>query len=381
MGIPFFGIGAMRAGTTWLADLLRSYPDCAVTPIKELHFFDTRYGVHSAESSYLDKSRNLSQQTSAIQECLKSIFAESRANGHGGPAEGPGGFGDRDPECEAWEGGTYVCWTDDVRRRFHEQSKVTPHIKRLKNMCEFFSIRDLNSYVRYVTRHSRGAAAFGEITPSYALLPAQAYAEMDRVLPGAKFIFVMRDPVDRLWSQVRYAIQRSTQPKRKPNRLFQSATQYPGFFQRSGYRNTITELERVIPAERILYLFFETLVSPESGPSQIRKIEAALGLQFRRTNPRRFQEQMNSSRKDGINFANEQLALDLLAPDYKYISERFGLPPGWRRPDLQHTSETTTHRSRRHQGSGTRSGIRKTCEPVHDPNQPAYAELAKRLGN
>ena len=324
----------MRAGTTWLSGLLHGYPDCSVTPIKELHFFDTRYGVHSQASSYLDKARKLSQQATKIQERVKALFAKAGENGHLREDEEEDDSGDEDVERDVLETGSYPCWTDEVRRRFHEQARIEARVKRLQALQDFFSIRDLESYVDYLTRNSRGAAAFGEITPSYALLPSRAFAEMDVALPGARYIFIMRDPVDRLWSQVRYAAQRAKYAERKPNRLFRKALQYPEFVGRSGYQRTITELERVIPPERILYLFFETLVAPETGPVEVRRIETALGLQPRETEPDRFETPANASREDELTPTNEVAAQQLFIPEYKFVNERFGIPSGWRRPDF-----------------------------------------------
>ena len=34
------GVGAQKAGTTWLFEYLGQHPDVAMSPIKELHFFD-----------------------------------------------------------------------------------------------------------------------------------------------------------------------------------------------------------------------------------------------------------------------------------------------------------------------------------------------------
>ena len=40
----FIGIGAMRCGTTWISDQLRSHPDIHIPPhYKEVHFFDRYY--------------------------------------------------------------------------------------------------------------------------------------------------------------------------------------------------------------------------------------------------------------------------------------------------------------------------------------------------
>ena len=39
----FVGIGAAKAGTSWLADYLAGHPEVALSPIKELHYFDAMH--------------------------------------------------------------------------------------------------------------------------------------------------------------------------------------------------------------------------------------------------------------------------------------------------------------------------------------------------
>ena len=39
-GPDFLGIGAQRAGTTWMHRFLRGHPDLWLSPIKELHYFN-----------------------------------------------------------------------------------------------------------------------------------------------------------------------------------------------------------------------------------------------------------------------------------------------------------------------------------------------------
>ena len=39
-GTLMFGLGATRAGSTWLYRYLSNHPDCALPRIKELHYFD-----------------------------------------------------------------------------------------------------------------------------------------------------------------------------------------------------------------------------------------------------------------------------------------------------------------------------------------------------
>src|SRR5204862_8294166 len=39
VGIQFLGIGAQKAGTTWLYEMLRLTPEVWMPPVKELHYF------------------------------------------------------------------------------------------------------------------------------------------------------------------------------------------------------------------------------------------------------------------------------------------------------------------------------------------------------
>jgi hypothetical protein len=41
----FLSIGAMKAGTSWLYQMLREHPDLNTTPVKEVHYFWERYGT------------------------------------------------------------------------------------------------------------------------------------------------------------------------------------------------------------------------------------------------------------------------------------------------------------------------------------------------
>ena len=40
--LDFLGIGAQRAGTTWVARMLEAHPDICLSEPKELHFFNEK---------------------------------------------------------------------------------------------------------------------------------------------------------------------------------------------------------------------------------------------------------------------------------------------------------------------------------------------------
>src|ERR1700730_15523932 len=102
----------MRAGTTWLSKLLRSYPDCAMTPFKEIHFFDIRYGKYAGFRHYraaADRLQSLSRTVSKrVNDALDESIGEM-------PKRDPDGALDAaDPELRNDD----VAWTDKIRNDF-----------------------------------------------------------------------------------------------------------------------------------------------------------------------------------------------------------------------------------------------------------------------
>ena len=148
----FVGIGAQKAGTTWLYRNLRDHPQIWM-PKKEVHYFDQRIN---------DTSFNL----------------RTRLLG-------------RRPEDRAW------------RQQVKHWSGV--HLRK-------FSLPGLLWVYRYYMRPPDDAwyaALFaagwgrttGEITPNYSVLGREQIAHVHDVMPEARIVFMMRNPIERAWSQ------------------------------------------------------------------------------------------------------------------------------------------------------------------------------------
>ena len=60
--------------------------------------------------------------------------------------------------------------------------------------------RPLHGYARRFA--DAGDRLPGEITPGYGMLSPDRISFVARVLPGVRLIYLMRDPVERAWSQV-----------------------------------------------------------------------------------------------------------------------------------------------------------------------------------
>lgn len=74
----------------------------------------------------------------------------------------------------------------------------------------YFNIRwkkqDINSYMKFFQKN-KAKIVTGDISPGYTVLPLQIINIIKRLIPDLKLIFLMRDPVDRAWSHVKYSIQ------------------------------------------------------------------------------------------------------------------------------------------------------------------------------
>jgi hypothetical protein len=158
-GPDFFCVGAQKGGTQWLFDQVDNHPDFWMPPLKELHWFDVRrLPVESARRLHKRATRDL---------------------------------GALNLKCEA-----------DKRRALGEAD-----IAFLSEYISFgdvlVDLRKRAAVVAYAPlfRHS-GPLLTGDVTPGYSKLPHQDVRRIARNFPDAKVIFIARDPVARLWSQI-----------------------------------------------------------------------------------------------------------------------------------------------------------------------------------
>ena len=205
------GIGAQKAGTSWVAQYFAKHPQVYMAPLKELHYFDARFAPQQSTRFELDLIRRLSAVASEVRTA-----ADLKRR--------------RSPLSDL---------TDRVSMIFHDQM-----------------------YREFFERRIRNERVFCEITPAYSILGADAYQSMARAHDRVRFVFIMRDPVDRLWSALKFdSIRRPGAAARN----YRAAFDDPEFALRSDYGRTIAELEKVVSREDILYLFYEPLAELGTG--------------------------------------------------------------------------------------------------------------------
>jgi hypothetical protein len=279
MNKPFFvGIGAQKAGTSWLAEYLDAHPQVGFSPFKELHYFDS---VHRPD--------------------LCTLFNQK--------------YSDRLKELAGRLG----------------ENPTREQIKRLRCLCLRMEMTwDARHYIDFFNLvagdHHR---VVGEITPSYSLLEAAGFRAVRELVPGAKFIFIMRDPVDRYWSALRYKETLVGTEKFDARAQALAELDNPKVTLRTDYKKTLTELLQVVPADEVCVLFYEHLMQPATHAAELRRLTDFLGIDFIPGNP---DSRVNVSKPIDLGPAELAQIAAHFSEVYEYVAENHPtrIPGRWR---------------------------------------------------
>ena len=264
------GVGAQKAGTTWLHSQLckNAFFDPGFT--KEYHSFDSIYAA-----KYVDWVSSWLHKLSSIDETLPNARAK---------------------KASLLKRLLFVYEPDSYFEYFKKLSDASPRIQLV-----------------------------GDITPSYSMLDADAFAFIKNGLETAglkvKVVFLMRDPVERVWSAKRMQRRHS----KSSGKLIRSsietslirALRNQGSRLKTDYNRVIHSLETVFDANDIFYGFFEELFTQEC----YERFRQFLSLNL--IDPD-YKQSINASPKDSD--LTDELAIKMCQSyesTYTYINDRF----------------------------------------------------------
>ena len=170
----------------------------------------------------------------------------------------------------------------------------------------------------------------GEITPSYSMMDARGFAAIKTMMPSAKFIFILRDPLTRYMSQVRF---RESQLPESGFRASEEVLQHiydRQYDLRTDYGRTLGELEQVVPRDDICVVFFEHLMAPEDDGVELRRITDFLGIDYR---PGDVGTRINAGMSVAFDQDEHRRIVQRFARVYEYVFQRYAerVPESWRR--------------------------------------------------
>jgi hypothetical protein len=143
-------------------------------------------------------------------------------------------------------------------------------------------IYDKGKYREYFERLAAetGLRVAGEITPAYSLLDRRGFQAIRRIFPNAKVIFLIRDPVERYISHLKFEETRLGHDAFPAAEKVLACLDDPHMFLRSDYKRTLEELGRVFDKEKIHIEFFEHLMGKDTHAAALRGITDFLEIDF-----------------------------------------------------------------------------------------------------
>ncbi len=246
--IDFSVVGAQKAGTSWLYRRLLEVEDFSMLPIKELHYFDRDYSYPSpsylAQSKLSNRLRNKKWLKKAIRDCLSSIY-----------------------RLKGW---SVLKW------------------KLLWYFSEFNDDWYLSLF------KGKDHQLLGEINPDYSMLSENDISEMKRLAPDAKIVFLMRNPIDRAWSQIRF----NDHHKRKTEEIINFINSERQEL-RGNYLRTIDLFTKIFSKKQLFIGFYDAI--EEKPEKLLQEIVTHLGSNTKSiTFKKSFQRKVNQSEKSEI---------------------------------------------------------------------------------
>jgi hypothetical protein len=265
--IFLFGLGAPKAGTSWLHGYLAEHPEVSVPPMKELHFFNSVDGNLAGRLEKMDakiSKATTSERLSELQEIRSLLVDGSDA-----------------------------------------------------------------AYVAYMNSVADDQNVKADITPAYGLLSLKRLKQM-QAMGESHFIYLMRDPVARLWSNIRMDAVREV--KKSGGDLAQVCKtvfdrvmngKSPALLERTDYAGTLAKIAKLDPT-RVLVIFFEELFTNETVTRICDFLEITVV-------PALFGKRINEGQAVVLADADRIRAAKYLKPQYAAAQAHMGrLPAKWK---------------------------------------------------
>ena len=218
----FLGIGAQRAGTTWLTVNLRQHPDIWMPYRKELHYFD-RSPAYSSPSHLA---------------CANPLFR-------------------------------LVGWQS--QHRHYRQQLQEGFFQNMKRFDQPYTLQELRWNLKYyfgwygdrwyASLFEQGKDRVkGEITPAYSLLEPADVEHISKIMPAVKIIFLLRNPIDRICSSLIYRLQfkqKGLQLSSLSLAEIEQRVNQAGNESRTDYLNTLSLWQQYFPKHQFFIGFYE----------------------------------------------------------------------------------------------------------------------------
>lgn len=221
--LDFLGIGAQKAGTTWMFEWLRKHPEVHFPHIKEISFWNSHYPRSLADPDY---KKNIHWYRSLFNHWEESgdKHAEARKQAESLPPYQPG-------------------WFDRIMRLLDPPKPAQAQAKKL-------SIKPEESHLK-----------LGEISPTYCYFEDNRTIESIREFaPNVRLLLTTRHPIDRAWSSAQMAIKRAEmKPEEASDQWYLDHFHSELSLKYGDYEKALDAWLAVFPREQLLLQQFEDM--------------------------------------------------------------------------------------------------------------------------
>ncbi len=274
----FVCLGAQKAGTTWLARVLANHPEIFMTPVKEIHYFDHIQGL----SQHLSDNKRRSRRRKYYQRHWTQLhrWGEYRA-----------------------------------QREWYRDYMKDP-------------IDD--DWYRSLFAERAGRAFAGEATPEYALIGREGFDHLKRLAPKARLLYIVRNPVERAWSQVLHHCRKTGMDARALSfEAFTTVTDAASFKAHGDYAGVLANLERVFDSGQIAVEFYEDIHADRQVA--LERICRFIGVKDALAPPGDLKRRYNPSQRATMPEGFRDHLRHQLSATSRSMEKRLGrLPQNWR---------------------------------------------------
>ena len=134
----------------------------------------------------------------------------------------------------------------------------------LYNLIELGSFKkNPDAYLNYFRKRVGNEKVFGEISPSYSMLPQKTYEAMLEMASDVRILYLMRDPASRTISHFGHHLR--SNPSSSLDEMIENLNPSHVMYERSNYPYTLNILEKSLPKEKVKPIFYEELISEEGA--------------------------------------------------------------------------------------------------------------------
>ena len=234
--LDFLGIGAQKAGTTWLFERLQKHPEIHFPHIKEISFWNAHYPRSLKDADY---KKNINWYRSLFNHWEEDASPEMARVVEAALTELPAL-----PEYKRG-------WFDQVMAGLDRTSGQAVALHSLEVVRE--------EKIEVVPK-------LGEISPTYCYFEDPAVLPKIREFaPDVRIIYIVRHPFDRAWSSAQMAIKRSEMTPDEASDQWYIDQMRSYLSQKYGnYPRALADWHAAFPKEQILLMRFEDIpVDPQ----------------------------------------------------------------------------------------------------------------------